>query len=84
MIPPKKYKARPEELPPPTYWPFLLALGVCLIFWGVLTTWVISGMGLLIFTVAIVGWLGDIVNEPSRHDTDSKNIPQQTTKTAPK
>jgi hypothetical protein len=25
---------QPEELPKPTYWPFFLALGVVLIFWG--------------------------------------------------
>jgi hypothetical protein len=33
------YKAQPEELPKPTYWPFFLALGVVLIFWGILTSW---------------------------------------------
>jgi hypothetical protein len=34
------YKAQPEELPKPTYWPFFLALGVVLIFWGILTSWI--------------------------------------------
>lgn len=62
------YKARPTELPRPTYWPFFLAFGVSLIFWGVLTTWLISGMGLLVFAIAIGGWLGDVAGELASED----------------
>jgi len=50
-------KARPERLPHPTYWPFFLAMGLAFLFWGLLTNWVISAAGLLIFTIALAGWI---------------------------
>jgi len=59
----QKYKAQPEELPKPTYWPFFLALGVVLIFWGILTSWIITGIGFILFTVAIFGWIIEIYKE---------------------
>ncbi len=59
----ERIKARPEELPKPTYWPFFLAFAVILLFWGILTTWIISGMGLLLFAVALRGWILDIYKE---------------------
>lgn len=50
-------KARPEELPEPTYWPFFLAMGLNFMFWGMLTTWIIGLTGLLIFTIALTCWI---------------------------
>lgn len=50
-------KARPEKLPPPTYWPFFLALGIMFLFWGLLTTWIIFAAGLLITVIALRGWI---------------------------
>ena len=58
-----KYKAKPENLPKPTYWPFFLALSVVLIFWGILTSWIISGIGVVLFGVALTGWLVEIYKE---------------------
>lgn len=58
-----KYKAQPEELPKPTYWPFFLAFGVVLIFWGILTSWIISGIGFILFAVALTGWIMEIYKE---------------------
>ncbi len=58
-----KYKAQPEELPKPTYWPFFMALGVVLIFWGILTSWIISGIGLILFGAALIGWIIEIYKE---------------------
>lgn len=65
-----KFKARPEELPKPTYWPFFLALGVTCIFWGILTTWIITGMGAIIFAVALSGWIRDIYQEMKKEMSD--------------
>ena len=59
----KPYKARPGRLPQPTYWPFFLALGTVFIFWGILTTWVITGIGVAVFAVALGGWITDIHHE---------------------
>lgn len=58
-----KYKAQPEELPKPTYWPFFLALGVVLMFWGILTSWIITGIGFILFGVALTGWITEIYKE---------------------
>lgn len=59
----KEYKAKPETLPKPTYWPIFLALGVVCMFWGILTNWFVSGIGLVVFIVALSGWITDIYNE---------------------
>jgi hypothetical protein len=59
-------KARPEELPKPTYWPFFLAMGLNFIFWGMLTTWIIGLAGLLIFVIALSCWINLL-----RHDRKS-------------
>jgi hypothetical protein len=59
-------KAKPEELPRPTYWPFFLAMGLNFIFWGILTTWVIGLAGLLIFVIALSCWINLL-----RHDRKS-------------
>ena len=58
-----KYKAQPEELPKPTYWPFFLAIGVVLIFWGIIASWVITGIGFVLFSTALTGWIVDIYKE---------------------
>ena len=60
------YKAQPEELPKPTYWPFFLALGVVLIFWGILTSWIVTGIGFILFGIAITGWITEIYKELSK------------------
>lgn len=60
---PLSVKARPEKLPPPTYWPFFLAVGLLFVFWGLLTTWVILSAGLLIVFVALIGWIKILRNE---------------------
>ena len=56
-------KAQPERLPQPTYWPFFLAMGLTFIFWGLLTTWLILAAGVLIFIVALIGWINVLRNE---------------------
>src|SRR5665213_1850037 len=52
----EKVKAKPEELPEPTYWPFFLAMGIAFLGWGLLTTWLISLAGFIILVVALTGW----------------------------
>lgn len=50
-------KASPEKLPEPTYWPFFLALGLVLLFWGIITSWVIIIIGAIVFIISLTGWI---------------------------
>jgi hypothetical protein len=59
----EKVKAKPEELPHPTYWPFFLALGIMFLGWGLLTTWLISVAGLIVFVISLIGWINILRHE---------------------
>jgi hypothetical protein len=52
-----------EHLPLPTYWPSGLAFAITLIFWGIITSWVILTVGLLVFIISLAGWIQDIRHE---------------------
>ncbi|HEY2348367.1 MAG TPA: hypothetical protein VGH64_05100 [Puia sp.] len=56
-------KAKPEDLPKPTYWPFFVAMGLVFGGWGLLTTWLISVAGLLIFFISLFGWINILRHE---------------------
>lgn len=49
------------ELPAPTVWPMVLALGLTLLALGLATSLVYCVMGLVVFLVAIVGWVRDML-----------------------
>lgn len=51
---------QPEHVPRPTYWPAVMALGVTFLAWGVVTTYVISAVGLVLFMIALAGWIGEL------------------------
>jgi hypothetical protein len=48
------------ELPKPTYWPAVLALGITFLVWGLVTSVLLSGIGLILFALALAGWIGDL------------------------
>ncbi len=54
---------RPESIPSPTYWPFVLSLGVTLIGLGVLTSNIITATGTVLFILAIIKWIGELSSE---------------------
>ncbi len=54
---------RPEKLSPPTYWPVVMALGITVVMWGLATTFLLSGVGLLLFGLALAGWVGEMRGE---------------------
>lgn len=56
-------QAEPASLPEPTYWPAALALGIVLLVWGPVTTWMISAVGLALSVLALAGWIGDVLRE---------------------
>jgi hypothetical protein len=47
-------------MPAPTAWPFVLALGVALIFGGLLTDPAVSGLGVLLYVAGGVGWFREV------------------------
>ena len=54
---------KPAVIPRPTTWPSALALAVALIGWGLLTSVILLGIGVVVFTVALGGWIGDLRHE---------------------
>ena len=59
------------HLPEPSYLPVLVAFGLTLTLVGLVITWVIAGIGLVILVVAVVRWVRetreDIAELPIEH-----------------
>ncbi len=58
-----KYKARPTEIPEGTYTPFLLAVSVLFMGWGLITHWILSVAGLVAFFIVLWRWIKEIIYE---------------------
>jgi hypothetical protein len=56
-------KAQPEKLPLPTVWPATLSLGVTMMAFGIVTSWVMSVSGAIIFLCGAAGWVEDLRND---------------------
>ncbi len=54
------HKPPEEHLPKPTAWPATLALAITFLLWGLASSLIISGVGAIVFAVALTGWIGDI------------------------
>jgi hypothetical protein len=52
----------PEKLPPPTYAPAFLALGITFLLFGVLSSYVFSAAGLVLMMVSISKWVGELLH----------------------
>ena len=57
---------KPEIIPDPTYWPFVLSLGATLMGLGVLTSNIITVAGIVLFILAIIKWVGELSSEDRR------------------
>ena len=57
---------REIEVPTPTAWPFLLALGVALLFAGLVTSTSVSCLGALLSVAGSVGWFREVL--PREHE----------------
>ena len=57
----------PEKLPAPSIWPATLALAITFLVWGLVTSLIITGVGLALFAVALAGWIRDIRHERAKH-----------------
>jgi hypothetical protein len=56
-----------EPLPHPTYFPAGLAMGTAFLFWGLITSWVVLVVGLVLFAASLAGWITEIRYERKRH-----------------
>ena len=61
-------------LPAPTAWPFVLALGVSLIFAGLLTNASISVLGAILYIAGAVGWFLQVL--PHEHHVEVPAVPE--------
>ena len=48
------------HMPAPTVWPFVLAIGVTFLFAGLVTTWAVSVLGLVLMLFGSVGWFRNV------------------------
>lgn len=56
-------KARPEILPEPTYVPFLFAISVVALGWGLISTWMISVAGVIGMFISLYAWIKILLHE---------------------
>ncbi|HWH70418.1 MAG TPA: hypothetical protein VNT26_13610 [Candidatus Sulfotelmatobacter sp.] len=49
--------------PAPTIWPAALALGATFLAWGLISSLIISLIGLALFAIALGKWIGEIRHE---------------------
>jgi hypothetical protein len=68
-------------LPAPTAWPFVTALGVSLIFAGMLTNASISILGAVLYLVGAVGWFRQVL--PHEHHVEVPVVSEAELVTAP-
>src|SRR5580700_10964338 len=57
---------REIEVPAPTAWPFILALGAALLFAGLVTSTSVSCLGTLLLVAGSVGWFREVF--PHEHE----------------
>ncbi len=56
-----------DHLPSPTIHPIGLAMGTTFIFWGLISSRMILGTGLVLFGLTLAGWIRDIRHERKPH-----------------
>jgi hypothetical protein len=54
---------RPQNIPRPTYSPAVLALAIVCLLWGIVTTYLISLLGAILFILGLAGWIGELRHE---------------------
>jgi hypothetical protein len=52
----------PEKTPPSTYAPVFVALGITLLLFGVVSSYVFSAAGVLLMVVSISKWVGELLH----------------------
>jgi hypothetical protein len=62
-------KPRPQTVPRPTYAPAVVALAIVCLLWGLLTTYLISLLGLALLAVGLTIWIGGYRRAPGESGT---------------
>ena len=57
---PEWCEAKPAVIPEPTFWPMVLALGVTIALWGILTSWVFIVTGMLLSLLSVYRWVMEL------------------------
>lgn len=57
----ERTQASAIQLPAPTYWPFIFAFGLTLLFAGVVTHWIVSAVGLVLSVRGVLGWWHTVI-----------------------
>jgi hypothetical protein len=58
------------QLPTPTAWPFVLALGIALMGAGMVTHWIISALGVAIVVPSVVGWFRQVLPHEAHEEVE--------------
>jgi hypothetical protein len=66
---------RTIDTPAPTAWPFILAVGVTLLFAGLVTSLSISGLGAILAVAGCVGWFREVF--PHQHEEAVPVVPEE-------
>jgi hypothetical protein len=57
------HPAEPRAMPEPTFWPIVMGFGVVLTFWGLITSLIITGVGIIVMGISLAGWIQDLNHE---------------------
>jgi len=57
------HEPRHQNIPRPTYCPAVLALAIVCLLWGMVTSYLVSLLGLVLFIVGLTDWIGELRHE---------------------
>ena len=52
----------PEKLPPPTYAPVFVALGITFLLFGVVSSYIFSAAGAILIAASMAKWVGELMH----------------------
>ena len=55
---------KPGVIPRPTFFPAAMAFGLTFSAWGLVSSPVVLGVGLVMVAVSLAGWIGEMRHEP--------------------
>lgn len=58
--------AEPQILPRPTFWPFVMAVGLAFLLWWVVASWIVGAIGFCLFVAGLSGWIHELRNEENQ------------------
>jgi hypothetical protein len=62
-LPPGWTRLPEEHLPRPNFWPAGLALGITMVLWGLVSSWVILFFGAVLLVRSLYGWINALRRE---------------------